>query len=133
MSPTAGGWDKSRRSPNKLWRSNSIFTRVSQCLSSRSNWHPPPSLLQASMPPPPPPGTTAEDTGSPAGERVGGGPNTNDWRKSLALFLLCKHKYREDYEFRLRMMLELREVSEKHIHIGFYDLFSLGSAGYPWT
>ncbi len=48
---------------------------------------PPPPLASKCFPPP---GTKGE-THSPAGGDVGGGPNSDDWRKSLAfcLLLLC--------------------------------------------
>jgi hypothetical protein len=60
-----------------------------RCLSPRWNWVPPTSLPQASVyhPPPPPP---------PQGGRHAhlrgwdwGSPNSDDWRKSLAICLLC--------------------------------------------
>jgi hypothetical protein len=59
------------------------------CLSPCPNWDPPPPLLQASaFPPPLPPGTKGRGTHSPTVEGLGG-PNSDDWRKSLSLCLLC--------------------------------------------
>jgi hypothetical protein len=49
---------------------------------------PPAPIPQASVPPPP--GTKGKGEHSPAGG-VWGSPNSDDWRKSLALFLLCGH------------------------------------------
>jgi hypothetical protein len=58
--------------------------RVPQCLRPRPNWDPPPALSQANVSPPP---KQKEGTHSPADERVGG-PNSNDWKKSLAFCFL---------------------------------------------
>ena len=59
-----------------------------QCLSRRPNWDSPP--------PPPPPasgcvprGTKGGEAHTHAGEGVGGPTNSDDWRKSLVLCLLC--------------------------------------------
>jgi hypothetical protein len=41
---------------------------------------------------PPPPGTKGR-THSPSGEGVGGDPNSDDWKKNLALSLLCDCMY----------------------------------------
>ncbi len=66
---------------------STYIPRVQQCLSPLPNWDPPPPLPQASVSPPNPKG---EVTHSPGGEEgVGGGPNSDDWRKSLALYQLC--------------------------------------------
>ncbi len=61
------------------------YIRVKQCLSSRPNWDTPtPLLMQASVSPPEPKGGHTR-----RGWR-GGGPNLDDWRKSLALCLYIK-------------------------------------------
>ncbi len=59
--------------------------RVPQCLSPRQNWDPPPPLSQACVSPPEPKGGGGGHTVL----RVRGCPNLDDWRKSLALCLLC--------------------------------------------
>ena len=65
-----------------------IYTKVPQCLFPRWSWDPPPPLPQASVYPPPP--RNQRGGHSPAGDgRGGGGPNSDDWRKSLALCLPC--------------------------------------------
>ncbi len=61
--------------------------RVPQCLSSRRNWDlPTPSPVSECVPPP-----EAKEGGRHIRLRVraGGGPNSDDWRKSLAPCLLC--------------------------------------------
>ncbi len=65
------------------------ITRVPQCLSPRPNWDPstPSPPIQCSNPPPPP----REKRGmghTRLRVRGGGGPNSDDWRKSL---VLCLH------------------------------------------
>jgi hypothetical protein len=60
--------------------------RVPQCLSSRPTWDLLAPLPQASVSPPEPKG---EATHSPAGKRGWGSPNSDDWRKILALCVLC--------------------------------------------
>ncbi len=58
--------------------------RAPQCMSPRRNWDSPnPSLASECAPPPRPKGERAH---SPAAEVVG---ESDDWRKSLALCLLC--------------------------------------------
>jgi hypothetical protein len=60
--------------------------RVPQCMSPRRNWDSPtPSLASECAPPPQAKGGRAH---SPAGEGWGS-PNSDDWRKSLSLCLLC--------------------------------------------
>ncbi len=61
--------------------------RAPQCLSPRWNWDTPPPLPQARVYPPFPPYQKG-GTRSP-GVRGRGSPNSDDWRKSLALCLLC--------------------------------------------
>ncbi len=53
-------------------------------MSPRRNWYPTPSAPRPLASVPPPPGTK----GRGVGEGVGC-PNSDDWRKSLALCLLC--------------------------------------------
>ncbi len=64
----------------KPWRDYSIH-RVPECLSPRRNWVPPPHPPQASVSPPL----------DPKGREVSGcgGPNSDDWKESLALCILC--------------------------------------------
>jgi hypothetical protein len=70
-------------SPCNIYLQHKVH-RVPQCLSPRRNWDPPPPLPQASVSP-----------GNPRGEhtrlrvRGWGSPNSEDWRKSLILCLLC--------------------------------------------
>ncbi len=53
---------------------------------------PPPPLSPASVPPPP--GTKVGGTHSPVGEGSGGrGSQSDDWRKSLTLCLICGMRY----------------------------------------
>jgi hypothetical protein len=56
-------------------------------LSPRRNWDSPtPSLASECAPPL---GSKGGGARSPAGGGGGGSPNSDDWRKSLALCLLC--------------------------------------------
>ncbi len=61
--------------------------RVPQCLSPRPKQDPSPASEFALL------GTKWEGTHSPAGEGAGGPPNSDDWRKSLVLCLLCERHY----------------------------------------
>jgi hypothetical protein len=61
--------------------------RVPQCMSPRWNWDSPTPYPQASVPLPPPEPKGGEHTRLPVRGR--GSPNSDDWRKSLALCLLC--------------------------------------------
>jgi hypothetical protein len=63
--------------------------RVTQCLSPRPNWDPHPLSCKRVGPPPP---ETKGGQHLPAGEEAGG-PNSDDWRKGLALCLLCAMNY----------------------------------------
>ncbi len=57
------------------------------CMFPHRNWDPPPSPASECVPPP---GTKGALAHSPVGDGVEGeGPNSDDWRKSLALCLLC--------------------------------------------
>ncbi len=64
---------------------STYIPRVPQCLSPRRNWDPPPHALAnkrvRTLPEP------KGRTHSPCG--WGGGPNSDDWRKSLEFCLLC--------------------------------------------
>jgi hypothetical protein len=63
-----------------------IYLRVPQCLSPRPNWDPPPPPLpQASVSPHPP---EPKGEGNTLACGRGGGPNSDDWRKSLVLSTL---------------------------------------------
>jgi hypothetical protein len=62
-----------------------LVTRVSQCLSPRSNWDPRPPFPQANVYPP---GT--KRLGDQRGRGRLGGPKSDDWRNSLALCLRCE-------------------------------------------
>jgi hypothetical protein len=68
--------------------------RVSQCLSPCPNWVHPTPLPQASVSSPAPPESKVGGSNTRLrGERVGG-PNSDDWRESLSLCLLCATKHR---------------------------------------
>ncbi len=70
-----------------MWFSLNTSRFGLQCMSPRRNWDSPnPSLAGECAPPPRTGGVHAH---SPAGEGLGGSANSDDWRKSLALFLLC--------------------------------------------
>jgi hypothetical protein len=61
--------------------------------SSRRNWDSPTLSLKSECAPPPGTKGGGGVEHSPAGEGLGrgaGGPNSDDWRKSLALCLLCE-------------------------------------------
>ncbi len=62
--------------------------RVPQCLSLRQNWDPPPPCPEG-IPPPPPRRRGGKRACGWGGEGRGVGPNSDDWRKSIALCLLC--------------------------------------------
>ncbi len=63
---------------------------TAQCMSPRRNWGSPnPSPASECAPPPQPKGKGGAQ--SPAGGGWGS-PNSDDWRKSLALCLLCGYK-----------------------------------------
>ncbi len=65
-------------------RQSRYISRVPQCLSPRQNWDPPTPLPQARVPPP------NQREGTLACRWGGGGVSiSDDWRKSLALCLLC--------------------------------------------
>ncbi len=66
-----------------FWPQSTYMPRVPQCMSPRPNWDPPTPLPQASLPP----GTKGGDTLT--SRSGGGGPDSDDWRKSLAQCLLC--------------------------------------------
>ncbi len=88
-----GGGERSIESygPRKLGplsQSNYIY-RVPQCMYPCRNWVPQPLSRKRVCPPPP-----NQRVGGQTSLRVGGGggwgsPNSDDWRKSLALCLLC--------------------------------------------
>ncbi len=63
------------------------YRRISQCLSPRPNWVHPPPIPQASVSSPPEPKVGEGRQHSPAGKGLGG-PNSDDWRESLALYLV---------------------------------------------
>jgi hypothetical protein len=72
----------------RYWAQSTYIYRVPQCMSPRRNWDsptPPQSVASDCAPPPQAKGGRAH---SPAGEGWGS-PNSDDWRKSLALCLLC--------------------------------------------
>jgi hypothetical protein len=98
--------------------SQSTYIRVPQCLSPRPNWDPPPPLPQESVSP-------RDQRGghhSPAGEEVGGGgPKLDDWRKSLALCLICGESYTDVQQYRYQknvnacdVLLNFRFSMHKH-------------------
>jgi hypothetical protein len=66
---------------------STYIPRVPQCLSPRPNWDPPPPLPQESVSPPPRPTYLAITRTACQHEREG--LNSDDWRKSPALCLLC--------------------------------------------
>ncbi len=70
----------------KDFNKGTYISRVPQCLSPRPNWDPPPPLPPASVSPLESGGETLA-----CGWGGGGGPNSDDWRKSLAPCLLCAH------------------------------------------
>ncbi len=69
-------------------RAQSTNIPVPQCLSPRQNWDPPPcpanECVLCNPPPEPKEGVTHSSAGVGMWE-----PNSDDWRKSLALYLLC--------------------------------------------
>jgi hypothetical protein len=63
-------------------------------MSPRWNWDSPTSSLASECAPPP--GTKGGGAYSHAGEGLGS-HNSDDWRKSLALCLLCENRYGANY------------------------------------
>ncbi len=69
-------------------QANANKYRVPQCMSPRRNWDSPtPLCRKRECPPPPEPKGVGDHTRLRARGR--GSPNSDDWRKSLALCLLC--------------------------------------------
>ncbi len=71
---------------SELWKTMNLYHSVSPLVGSGN---PPPPLQQASVCTIHPPLPKRDVTHSPTGEGGGVSPNSDDWRKSLALCILC--------------------------------------------
>ncbi len=73
-------------SDDPLRPQSTFIPRIPQCLSPRLNWDPPTPLPQANVLPP---GTKGGRVHTRLRVRGWGSPNSDDWRESLVLCLLC--------------------------------------------